>query len=67
MPNLYKSCREHLDGQEMQCRYNELVIIGAIILTVVCSHICRIHMLLCTFILNKNSLCNNGRDSVLNS
>lgn len=67
MPNIYCSCRANLDGLEIQCRYNEWVIAGAIILTVVCSHICRNHMLLCSSILNKNSLCNNGRDSVLNS
>ena len=55
-----------MDGLEIQCRYNEWVIAGAIILMVVCSTICRIHMLLCSSILNKNNLCNNGRDSVLN-
>lgn len=67
MPNIYCSCRANLDGLEIQCRYNEWVIAGAIIHIVVCGLICRIYMLLCSFILNKNNLCNNGRDSVLNS
>lgn len=53
MPNLYRNCRENLDGQEIHCRYNELVIIRAIIHIVVCGLICRIHMLLCSSILNK--------------
>ena len=65
MPNLYRSCRANLDVLEIQCRYNEWVIAGAIILMVVCGLICRIYMLLCTFLLNKNNLCDNGRDSVL--
>ena len=54
-----------MDVLEIQCRYNEWVIAGAIILMVVCGLICRIYMLLCTFLLNKNNLCDNGRDSVL--
>ena len=56
MPNLYRSCRANLDGQEIHCKYNELVIIRAIILTVVCGLICRNHMLLRPFLLNKNNL-----------
>lgn len=55
-----------MDGLEMQCRCNEWVIAGAIILTVMCGLIYHNHMLLCSSILNKNNLCNNGRDSVLN-
>ena len=42
-----------MDGQEIHCRYNKWAIAGAIILMVVCSHICRNHMLLCSSILNK--------------
>lgn len=56
MPNIYCSCRANLDVLEIQCRYNEWVIAEAIILTVVCGTICRNHILLCSFILNKNNL-----------